>query len=63
MRVVVNTSTCVGGGQCAVIAETVFTQDDKGLVVVLKADVAGEEAAAARLASYLCPSRSIMVED
>jgi ferredoxin len=63
MRIVVNTSTCVGGGQCASSAETIFTQDDHGLVVVLKADVAGEEAEAARMAAFLCPSRSITVEE
>jgi ferredoxin len=63
MRVIVNTATCVGGGQCASSAETVFTQDDQGLVVVLKADVQGEEAEAARMAAFLCPSRSITVEE
>jgi ferredoxin len=63
MRIFVNISTCVGGGQCAASAETVFTQDDQGLVVVLKADVQGEEAEAARLAAFLCPSRSITVEE
>ncbi|MDQ1582437.1 MAG: ferredoxin [Microbacteriaceae bacterium] len=63
MRVVVNTSTCVGSGQCASSAEAVFTQDDRGLVVVLKADVEGEEAEAARQAEFLCPSRSITVEE
>jgi ferredoxin len=63
MKVLVNIATCVGGGQCAASAETVFTQDDQGLVVVLKADVQGEEAEAARMAAFLCPSRSITVED
>ena len=63
MRVTVNISTCVGGGQCASSAETVFTQDDKGLVALLKSDVHGEEAEAARLAAFLCPSRSITVEE
>ena len=63
MRVFVNISTCVGGGQCASSAETVFTQDDQGLVLLLKAEVQGEEAEAARLAEFLCPSRSITVEE
>jgi len=63
MRVIINTSTCVGSGECASNAETVFTQDDRGLVVLLKADVQGEEAEAARMAAFLCPSRSITVED
>jgi ferredoxin len=63
MRVAVNTFTCVGGGQCASNAETVFTQDDQGLVVLLKVDVEGEEADAARVAAFLCPSRSITVEE
>ena len=63
MRVAVNTFTCVGGGQCALSAETVFTQDDQGLVVLLKADVESEEAEAARVAAFLCPSRSITVEE
>jgi ferredoxin len=53
----------VGGGECASNAETVFTQDDRGLVVVLKAAVQGEEAEAARMAAFLCPSRSITVEE
>ena len=63
MRVVVNTSTCVGSGNCVLSAETVFTQDDKGLVALLKADVRGKEAEAARQAAFLCPSRSITVEE
>ena len=63
MRIFVNMSTCVGSGQCAASAGTVFTQDEHGLVVVLKAEVQGEEAEAARLAAFLCPSRSITVEE
>jgi ferredoxin len=63
MRILVNMSTCVGSGQCAASAETVFTQDDQGLVAVLKTDVQGKEAEAARQAAFLCPSRSITVEE
>jgi ferredoxin len=63
MRILVNMSTCVGSGQCAASAETVFTQDEQGIIVVLKAEVQGEEAEAARLAAFLCPSRSITVEE
>jgi ferredoxin len=63
MRVIINTSTCVGSGECAANAGAVFTQDDRGLVVVLKAAVQGEEAEAARMAAFLCPSRSITVEE
>jgi ferredoxin len=63
MRIVINKSTCVGSGQCAASAETVFTQDEQGLIVVLKTEVQGEEAEAAREAAFLCPSRSITVEE
>jgi ferredoxin len=63
MRVIANTAACVGSGQCVSSAETVFAQDDRGLVVVLVAEVQGAEADAARLAAFLCPSRAITVED
>jgi ferredoxin len=63
MRILVNMSTCVGSGQCAASAGTVFTQDEQGLIVVLKAEVQGEEAEAARQAAFLCPSCSITVEE
>lgn len=63
MHVTVNTSICVGAGQCVLAAEDVFDQDDDGIVVLLDADPAAPQHAAARRAASLCPARAIAVSD
>lgn len=61
MHVTVNTSICVGAGQCVLAAEEVFDQDDDGIVVLLDADPDSAQHAAARRAASLCPARAITV--
>jgi ferredoxin len=63
MKVIIRRETCVGGGQCVSVAQTVFSQDDDGLVVLLKPEASGADAKAVREAAFLCPSRSIFVEE
>ena len=53
----------MGAGQCALVAESLFDQDDDGLVLLLNAEPTGDEQALARRAATLCPARAITVSD
>ncbi len=59
MSVVVQTSACVGAGQCALVAPDVFDQDDDGIVLLLEAEPSGADLDAATRAVRLCPARAI----
>lgn len=63
MRIIADTSACVGAGQCALVAGGLFDQDDDGIVVVLNAEPGPTEHAAARRAASLCPARAIKAEE
>lgn len=59
MSVVVQTGSCVGAGQCALVAPDVFDQDDDGIVLLLNAEPEGADLDAATKAARLCPARAI----
>lgn len=59
MSIAVQTSACVGAGQCALVAPDVFDQDDEGIVVLLEKDPQGADIDAAAKAARLCPARAI----
>ncbi|SEF18917.1 ferredoxin [Jiangella alba] len=63
MRIDVNEPACVGSGQCALVAEDLFDQDDDGIVIVLADHVAPELEDAARRAAALCPARAIALAE
>lgn len=63
MKLDVSRSTCVGAGQCVLVAEEIFDQDDDGLVVVLDAAPEPRLEGAARQAAALCPAQAIHVHD
>lgn len=64
MKVSVKQDACVGAGQCALVAENVFDQDEKGIVVLLEESPETSDQPAARKAASLCPARAItIVED
>lgn len=63
MKVTVNRELCVGAGQCVVAADSVFDQDDDGIVVLLQPEVSSELVESARLAASLCPARAIEIID
>lgn len=64
MKVEVDTSVCIGAGQCAHVASALFDQDDDGLVLALTDDVEPGLEGTARRAEALCPSRAIrLVEE
>lgn len=61
MRIVADRAVCVAAGQCALVAEDLFDQDDDGIVVVLDERPGADAAEPARRAAALCPARAITV--
>jgi len=66
IRISVDTTRCIGAGQCVLTAPEVFDQDDNGFVTVIdpeQADGPPEEVARLRTASVICPSQSITLHE
>ncbi|WP_020389713.1 ferredoxin [Kribbella catacumbae] len=63
MKIEVTRSTCVGAGQCVLVADDLFDQDDDGLVVLIEEDPGEDRVESARLAASLCPARAIQVRE
>ena len=63
MKISVKHGACVGAGQCALVAESVFDQDEKGIVVLLDESPDASEHQAARKAASLCPARAISIQE
>jgi ferredoxin len=62
LKVVVDTSLCIGSGNCAVTAPAVFDQDEEQAVVVLLDDSPPEsEREAVERAVEQCPSAVIRI--
>lgn len=53
---------CVGSGNCAMVAPSVFDLDDEGVVTVLRGRVSGAGRDAAVVAAAGCPAAAIIVE-
>jgi ferredoxin len=62
MRITADRAACVGAGQCTLVAEAVFDQDDDGIVVVLDAEPDTALQGIARRAVALCPARAIRID-
>ncbi|MFD5766385.1 ferredoxin [Streptomyces sp. NPDC127049] len=63
-RLSVDRERCIGAGMCAMTAPDVFDQDpDDGLVLLLEAEPAAGDRAAARMAAGVCPAGAITVRD
>jgi ferredoxin len=63
VRIIADTSACVGAGQCALVAGSLFDQDDDGIVELLEEHPDSADEPAARRAASLCPSRAITIEN
>lgn len=63
MKITVKDDACVGSGQCALVASSLFDQDDNGIVVLLNEEPSSSEEAAAQKAASLCPARAIILND
>jgi ferredoxin len=63
MKIAADRDVCIGAGLCVGTSETVFDQDDDGIVLVLVEVPEGADADAAREAASLCPSGALRVID
>ena len=56
MKVEADQDSCITAGNCVMVADAVFDQDDDGVVVVLTEEVPEGEVEHAREAVKLCPA-------
>jgi ferredoxin len=63
MRIDVDRDACVSAGNCVMVAENVFDQDDDGIVKVLADPVPEDEADHAREAVRLCPASALRLAE
>jgi ferredoxin len=63
VRVEADRDVCIQAGNCVMVADAVFDQDDDGIVVVLVDEVPEAEEDHAREAVKLCPSQALRVAD
>lgn len=63
MRVNVDSSACMGHGQCYAHAPRVYQPDAEGYCVVIESDVDGDLLRQANEGAEACPERAITVEE
>lgn len=61
MKVHADRDVCIQAGNCVMVAETIFDQDDDGIVVVLVDDIPDDEQDKAAEAVKLCPSQALSI--
>jgi ferredoxin len=59
MKVHADRGVCISAGNCVMVANAVFDQDDDGIVVVLVDEVPEGEEDHAHEAVMLCPSQAL----
>ena len=60
IRIVADTTRCVGAGQCVLTDPATFDQDSRhGTVILLRNDLADEVLTTARQAQSLCPGGAL----
>ena len=63
MKISADRDVCIQAGNCVMVADAIFDQDDDGIVVVLVDEVPADEEDHAREAVKLCPSQALKVLD
>jgi ferredoxin len=63
VRVTADRDVCISAGNCVMVADTVFDQDDDGIVTVLVDEIPEDQEGNAREAVKLCPSQALRVID
>lgn len=63
MKVHADRDVCIQAGNCVMVADSLFDQDDDGIVVVLVDNIPADEEDRAREAVKLCPSQALTIED
>lgn len=64
MKVHADRDVCIQAGNCVMVADTLFDQDDDGIVVVLvdpDSQVPADQEDKAREAVKLCPSQALKI--
>lgn len=63
MKIEADQDSCITAGNCVMVADALFDQDDDGVVVVLTEDVPEGEEERAREAVKLCPASALRLLD
>jgi ferredoxin len=63
VKVQADREVCIQAGNCVMVADTLFDQDEDGIVVVLVDEVPESEEGRAREAVKLCPSQALKIVD
>ena len=63
MKISADREVCISAGNCVMVANAVFDQDDDGIVVLLVDHVPDGEVDHAREAVRLCPSQALRLVD
>jgi len=64
VKVEIEPEKCIASGQCVLIADSVFDQDeDDGIVILKTEDVPPGDEEAIRNAARICPARAIRTVD
>ena len=61
VKIAADRDVCIQAGNCVMAADTLFDQDDDGIVMVLVDEVPDDEEDHAREAVKLCPSQALRV--
>jgi len=61
MKVEADREVCIQAGNCVMVADSLFDQDDDGFVMVLVDEVPGDEEDRAREAVKMCPSQALKI--
>lgn len=59
MHIEADQDSCITAGNCVMVADALFDQDDDGIVVVLTDEVPADEENHARQAVQLCPAAAL----
>ena len=63
MKVEADRDVCIQAGNCVMVADSLFDQDDDGIVVVLVDEIPSGAEDKAREAVRLCPSQALTVAE
>jgi ferredoxin len=63
MKVEADREVCIQAGNCVMVADSLFDQDDDGVVVVLVDEVPEGDEDRAREAVKMCPSQALKLVD
>lgn len=63
VKVTADREVCIQAGNCVMVADDLFDQDDDGVVVVLVGEVPDAEVDKAREAVRLCPSQALSIAE